>query len=80
MSKAADASWSIPCGSCVLSMEGFVCVGPKAGLGRMEVRSGRVWIEGPRVRGENAGDVSDICALGGRISGEAEAEAESEYE
>lgn len=55
-------------------------MGPKAGLGRMEVRSGRVWIEGPRVRGENAGDVSDICALGGRISGEAEAEAESEYE
>lgn len=74
MSKAADASWSIPCNSGAFSMDGYV--GPKAGLGRTEVEgtSGKVCADGPRVRGEKDGDVSQTWAFGGRISGEAEAE------
>lgn len=45
----------------------------------METVSGNVWIEGPRVRGEKEGDVSDIWAMGAMTSGEAEADSEYEY-
>lgn len=42
----------------------------------MDGISDNVCTEGRRVRGENEGDTSDICPLGGRISGE----PDSEYE
>lgn len=44
----------------------------------METVSGTVWSEGPRVRGENEGDVSDICVLEAMGSGEAGTETDSE--
>lgn len=58
MSKAADASWSIPWSSGSLSIDKYE--GPRAGLGRADGASGKVGAEGTRVRGENEGEVSDI--------------------
>lgn len=72
MSKAAEASWSIPWYSIPLSIGG--CVGPRAGLGRMEGTSLKVCVDGARVRGEKDGETSVRGWLGGEISGEAEVE------
>lgn len=71
ISKAADASWSMP-RSFNFSVVGLT--GPKAGLGRTDAISGNVCTDGMRVRGEKDGEASETCAVGCIVSGDAEAE------